>query len=182
MGRGPGRPWQIHVVAADGGPVEVLDPENVADPGWTPDGKALYIGGMSGSTSPILRFDLDSRRQTIVPGSHGFFSPRPSPDGRYLAALRSDSWTLMILDLGTGHWSALTTGPVAYPAWTTDGSWLHFHDLGASPSFRRIEPATRREEAVAPVGSLALTDGEWGAWTGLSPDGAPLLLHAPTGG
>jgi eukaryotic-like serine/threonine-protein kinase len=59
MGRGPGRPWQIHVVAADGGPVEVLDPENVADPGWTSDGKALYFGGMSGSTSPIFLFDLD---------------------------------------------------------------------------------------------------------------------------
>jgi len=182
MGRGPGRPWQIHVVAADGGPVEVLEPENVADPGWTSDGKALYFGGMSGSTSPILLLDLDSRRQTIVPGSHGLFSPRPSPDGRYLAALRADSWTLMILDLRTGHWSALTTGPVAYPAWTRDGSWLHFHDLGASASFRRIELATRREESVAAVGGLALADGEWGAWSGLSPDGAPLLLHAPTGG
>jgi eukaryotic-like serine/threonine-protein kinase len=52
MGRGPGRPWQVHVVAAEGGPVEVLAPENVADPGWTSDGKALYMGGMSGSSSP----------------------------------------------------------------------------------------------------------------------------------
>jgi hypothetical protein len=28
------------------------------------------------------------------------------------------------------------------------------------------------------VGQLALAGGEWGAWSGLAPDGAPLVLLA----
>jgi hypothetical protein len=175
-GRSPGGTWRIHLVSADGGPIEVLPPENVTDPGWTHDGQAILFGGLSSEPSTIFRWDLDSRRQTIVSGSSGLFSPRPSPDGRLLAALRQDSLVLVIQDVATGQWSQLTEDPVSYPAWTLDNAWLHFRSEGGGGRFYRIDPRSGRQEEVAAVVESALAGGEWGAWSGLTPDGAPLLL------
>ena len=109
-------------------------------------------------------------------GSQGLFSPRPSPDGRWLAALRQDSLELVLQDVATGQWSQLTDDPVTYPAWTLDSAWLHFRRSsgsgGSSASTRGV--AGRRR--WRPSRSSALAGGEWGAWSGLTPDGAPLLL------
>jgi hypothetical protein len=177
-GRAPGHSWQIYLVSRDGGPVDVLPPENVTDPGWTADGSALVFGPVSGTPGAILRYDLASGRQTLVPGSLGLFSPRPSPDGRYLAALTDGDYQLRLLDLGSGRWSKLGTG-VMYPAWTRDGSWLHFRrEENGLTSFSRLDPENQREEPVAEVGRLELSYGAFGAWSGLSPDGAPLVLMA----
>jgi eukaryotic-like serine/threonine-protein kinase len=179
--RTPGRPWQVYIVPADGGPVEVLPPENVADPGWTADGTALVFGPVSRTPGALRRWDLASGRQTLVPGSHGLFSPRTSPDGRYLAALTERTYDLKVLDLRSGEWSKLAAGAI-YPAWTRDGAWLYFRrDGGGGSSFWRVDPARRVEEAVAEVGPLSLPMGEWGAWSGLSPDGSPLVLLSQEG-
>jgi Tol biopolymer transport system component len=182
-GRAPGRPWQIHLVPAEGGPVEVLAPENVTDPGWTADGRAIVFGALAGLPGAIHALDLETRRVTIMPGSHGLCSPRPSPDGRYLAALRDGTWELMMLEVRSGRWSTLTGDPAAYPAWTRDGSWLHFRREGAAgTSFSRIDPATGREEQVLAPLRLLLAGGEWGAWSGVSPDAEPLLLRSNPAG
>ena len=174
-GKAPGRPWQIHVVAAEGGSMDVLPPEDVTDPGWTADGTGIVFGPASPVRGAIARWDLASRRQTLVPGSFGLFSPRPSPDGRYLAAL-DDSYRLRLLDLAAGEWSALGDGMATYPAWTRDGTWLHFRrDEPGDSSFRRIDPATHHDEPLTAVARL-LCENEWGSWSGLSPAGEPLFV------
>jgi Tol biopolymer transport system component len=179
--RAPGRPWRIHIIPAEGGPIEVLGPENVTDPGWTADGRAIVMGTLSQQPGPIFEWDLTSRRQTIVPGSDGLFSPRPSPDGRYLAALDAKTYALAIRDQRTGAWSRPRGGLVSYPAWTRDGSWLQVRRDGV---FSRIDPATGREETVASLGGAVMVGGEWGAWSGIAPDDAPLVLitRDPSGG
>ncbi|HEX6739639.1 MAG TPA: protein kinase [Vicinamibacteria bacterium] len=178
--RAPERPWQVHLVAAEGGPVEVLPPENVGDPGWTADGKGIVFGPVSGTKGAIVTWDLATGRQTLVPGSYGLFSPRPSPDGLYLAALSQDSYELRVLDLAAQRWTSLGTGVgVIYPAWSRDGSWIHFRrDDGGGTAFYRVDPASHREQPLGAVDGLALASGEWGAWSGLAPDGAPLVLLA----
>jgi Tol biopolymer transport system component len=175
-GRSPGGPWRIHIVGADGGEAQVLPPPNVTDPGWIPDGKSIVYSGALDEPAAILLWDLGSGLQKMVPGSEGLFSPRPSPDGRHLAALRKDSMELLILDRSTGRWSQRTDHAVAYPVWTPDGAWLHFRREGANAGFFRIDPVTGREDRVAPLGDGALVGGEWGAWSGLTPEGAPLCL------
>ena len=179
-GHVPDRPWQVHIVPSDGGPIEVLAPENVTDPGWRPDGRALLIGTLSNVPGPIFEWELDSGRQTIVPGSHGLFSPRPSPDGRYLAALDVKTWQVAIRDQATGAWSRYGSSGAAYPAWTRDGSWLHFRRDAA---FSRIDPASGREEPIAALQGAIPVGGEFGSWSGLTPDGSPVALVTidPTG-
>jgi Tol biopolymer transport system component len=172
-GHAPGRPWQIHIIPADGGAIEVLGPENVIDPGWTPDGRSIVMGTLSAEPGPIFEWDLESRRQTIVPGSHGLFSPRPSPDGRFLAALDVKTWQVALRDQRTGAWSRPGARGASYPAWTRDGSWLYVRRDG---DFSRIDPTSGREEHVAGLGDTVLAGGEWGAWSGLGPDDAPLVL------
>jgi len=171
--RAPGRPWQVYVVPAEGGPMEILAPENVTDPGWTSDGRSIVMGAVSNQPGAIFEWDLESRRQTVVPGSHGLFSPRPSPDGRYLVALDAKSYQLALRDQRTGTWSRPQPGGVSYPAWSRDSSRLYVRRHGG---FSRIDPATGREETVAALDGAILVGGEWGAWSGLGPDDTPLVL------
>jgi eukaryotic-like serine/threonine-protein kinase len=171
--RTKGRPWQIHIVPADGGPVEVLSPENVGDPNWSPDGRTLFMGAVTGHPGPIREWDVEKQRQTLVPDSHGLFSPRPSPDGRYLAALDLQTYELAIRDQRTGTWTRRHRGAVAYPAWSRDGSWLL---VRRNDGFSRVDPASGREEPLARLGGILLAGGEWGAWSGIGPDDTPLVL------
>lgn len=167
------RPWQVHIVPAGGGPIEVLPLENVGDPNWSPDGRTLFVGAVTGHPGPILEWDVESRRQTLVPDSHGLFSPRPSPDGRYLAALDLETYELAIRDQRSGAWTRRLSGPVSYPSWSRDGSWLQ---VRRDDGFGRVDPASGRETPLARLGGVVPAGGEWGAWSGIAPDDAPLVL------
>jgi hypothetical protein len=170
-------PWQIHIVSANGGGEETLPPVGVTDPGWEPDGKTLVFGSLMGGRAGISRWDLASGRSTLVPGSEDLFSPRPSPDGRFLAAIRTRGSQLVVFDTQVGRWSTLTQDGATYPAWTLDGTWLSFRRSGGSAGFYRVDPRTRREERVTAIEESAMAAGEeWGAWSGLTPDGSPLML------
>jgi hypothetical protein len=160
-------------VPADGGPIEVLAPENVGDPNWSADGRRIFMGAVTGHPGPIREWDLESQRQTLVPDSHALFSPRPSPDGRYLAALDLQTYELAIRDQRTGTWTRRHSGAVAYPSWSRDASWLL---VRRNDGFVRVDPESGREEPVAPLGGVVLAGAEWGAWSGIGPDDTPLAL------
>jgi len=51
--------------------------------------------------SQIRILDLTTQKVSTVSGSDGMFSPRWSPDGRYLAALSTISGWLMFYDFQT---------------------------------------------------------------------------------
>jgi tRNA A-37 threonylcarbamoyl transferase component Bud32 len=167
------RPWQIHIVPADGGSIEVLPPENVGDPNWSPDGRTIFMGAVTGHPGPIREWDVETRRQTLVPDSDALFSPRPSPDGRYLAALDLKTYELAIRDQRTGSWTRRHPGTVAYPSWSRDGSWLL---VRRGEGFSRVDPGSGKETPVARLGGVVLAGGEWGAWSGIAPDDTPLVL------
>ena len=52
----------------------------------------------------ISLLDLNTHQLSTIPGSSGLFSPRWSPDGRYLAALSSDFKNLMLYDFHEQKW------------------------------------------------------------------------------
>jgi Tol biopolymer transport system component len=99
------------MVSVEGGEPEMLldAPGNEADPGWSPDGSSIVFGYLSEGDSPtgkaIRILNLETGAVSTVPGSTGLFSPRWSPDGRYLAAMPLDRQKLLLLDMTSGEWT-----------------------------------------------------------------------------
>ena len=88
--------------------------------------------------------DLRSKQVSTVPGSEGMYSPRWSPNGRFPAALPTDSQKLMIFDFTTHQWSALVNRRIGYPSWSKDSKYISFDDASFTedPAFTELRYLT----------------------------------------
>jgi eukaryotic-like serine/threonine-protein kinase len=174
-----GEPGKIYVVSAQGGtPQQLLpgDPEPKQDPDWSPDGDKIIFGSVPADTDSALRvLDLNTHQVSALPGSRGLFSPRWSPDGRYIVAMPADSLSLVIFDFQTGKWSQLARARAAFPNWSRDGQYVYFLRWLDHPAVLRVRMSDREVEPVSDLTDLPAT-GNIGPWLGLGPDDAPLLL------
>ncbi|MEJ2006850.1 MAG: protein kinase [Acidobacteriota bacterium] len=175
----PGKLVRSYLVSTDGGTPRGLlsdDARSQSDPVWSPDGSSVaFSGGASSPESAIHILDMKSRKISTLSGSKGLFSPRWSPDGRYIAALPADSLGLRLFDFKTQKWSVLTTSSVAFPSWSHDGKYIYYLRLGQGPSVLRIRIPGGKIEQVASLKDFQMT-GYYGLWLGLAPDDSPLLL------
>ena len=101
MGASRREPGKLALISRDGGAPEQVIPDS--EDSHRPDRPHLVAGwkrdhlrtGPASQTGvermELLRVDLRTRKVTPVPGSEGLYSPRWSPDGRYLAAFPVDS-------------------------------------------------------------------------------------------
>jgi Tol biopolymer transport system component len=119
--------------------------------------------------------DIKSGQVTSVPDSQGLFSPRWSPDGRYLAALHTDSSGLTLFDFKTQKWTTLIKGLVAYPSWSRDGHFIYFLRIITNPAVDRVSVPSGKIEQIEDLKQFQMT-GTYGFWLGLTPQDAPLLL------
>ena len=175
---------KIFLISAKGGVGHELLAENLdqADPEWSPDGKQIVFAHLSTNLEQvsIQVLDLDSNQVSTVPGSQGLFSPRWSPDGRYLAALPCDSKKIVIFDSKSQKWTdwVSESGLHGYPAWSRDGSYLYFDSyLTETPGYYRIKLGQTRPELVVDLKDLKRNFGQKGTWSGISPDDSPLFLR-----
>ncbi len=179
----PGRPWTIDMVSAEGGnPSSAVPGElNVGDVGWSVDGRMLVFGSVTWEDARAIAihlFDLRTRQVSTLPGSEGLFSPRWSPDGRYLAATTADSQKLMLFDFETRKWAELARVPIGYPVWSRDGNFIYFDNLSTSePAILRVRISDRTIEQAASLKNVRRAVGAFAAWSGLGPDDAPLVLR-----
>ncbi len=181
FGHPPGEHFQLYLISPDGGSPELLyhNDTNLADPSWSPDGKSLAFGenSLNNQGSAIYTIDLKTRTATKLPGSDGLYSPRWSPNGRYIAAISLDSLKLMLFDLNTQKWSELARIFVAYPNWSRDGRYLYFDGiLDNKESFFRVQASGGKPERLFSLDGFQAASGPFGIWTGLAPDGTPLLV------
>jgi dipeptidyl aminopeptidase/acylaminoacyl peptidase len=170
----------IYVIPSMGGLAERLLPSDhiQVDVGWSPDGKSLVFGAVLDPKAGISVVDLDSRRVSTLPGSEGLYSPRWSPDGRYISGTTVGSQKLMLFDTATRSWTKPCDRLVAYPSWSHEGRYLYFHNpwTGKDNRIARLRVSDNSIETVAEVNSAvrstALTVGQW---FGLTPDDSPVL-------
>ena len=174
-----GKPGKIYLVSVDGGsPRQLLpgDPEPKQDPDWSPDGDKLIFGSVPADKDSALRvLDLKAHDVSALPGSRGLFSPRWSPDGRYIVAMPADSLSLVLFDFQTQKWSQLAKVRAAFPNWSRDGQYIYFLRWLDNPAVLRVRISDRKVEQVSDLTNLP-TIGNIGPWLGLGPDDSPLLL------
>jgi Tol biopolymer transport system component/DNA-binding winged helix-turn-helix (wHTH) protein len=184
MAEEPGKPWKLYLLDAEGGkPVPLLHEErNEADPNWSADGKTLVFGRppdrMDSERQPkaIYLYDLESHRVTEVAGSTGLFSPRLSPDGRWIAAIRLDQHALLLFDRKSGQWSTLTTHGVGDPYWSHDGQFIYFQDfLETGKPIYKIAVGSGKVEQAATISDLRPIAASDYRLIGLAPGDLPIV-------
>jgi Tol biopolymer transport system component len=174
-----GKTERIYLVSPEsGGPQQLVpnDAESQIDPGWWPDGGKILFSSIPPYTTSIRVLDLKSHQISALPGSEGLFSPRLSPDGRYVAALTSDSLSIRLFDFVGQKWLELFKGSAAYPSWSRNGQYIYFLHWPDDPSVLKVRIRDGRVDRVVDLNNFRMT-GYFDFWMGLASDDSPLLLR-----
>jgi serine/threonine protein kinase/Tol biopolymer transport system component len=182
-----GRPWNIYVVPAKGGPTQELLPNDQAHeyPDWLPNGESIvYSTPASSQGSPlqdsgIFVLDLTTRKTTKVPASDGFRNPRVAFGGRYLAAISEDLKKVMLFDFQTRDWREIANAGKSfyYLDATRDGKYLYFQDLGeAGQPLYRVRAGDWKLERAMSFKSLLQAGVLRCRFMGLTSDRSPMIL------
>jgi dipeptidyl aminopeptidase/acylaminoacyl peptidase len=176
-------PTPAYIVAAAGGnPQRLLpeDHESHTDPNWSADGKKIVFSTATpfNPNGNVRILDLATHQITAVAGSERIYSPRWSPDGRFIAAMPVGGNGLKIFNLASQHWSELVQkDSVGFPSWSRDSQFIYFLRIlpnGNKGAFR-IRVSGGPPERIADLNSIHL--GGWWGWVGLDPNDNPLVLR-----
>jgi Tol biopolymer transport system component/DNA-binding winged helix-turn-helix (wHTH) protein len=178
MAREPGKAWQIYLTGANGGELQPLlrDGRNAAD------GKSLVFGrvndvmGKENAARTLHILHLDSGQLDQVPDSDGLFSPRWSPDGRYIAALTLDQRQVRLFDMATHTWTRLAVPSGADPVWTSDSRALFLHaSLDPAQPIERVSIPDGKVTEVVRLAESRENDAVDYVFGGLTLDNRPLI-------
>jgi Tol biopolymer transport system component len=182
-----GKDLGIYLVSSDGGtPKELAEGMNKVDPTWSPDGNSLALGQLPGMQPGTQRIKIDisvlevaSGKLRTLPGSEELRAPRWSPDGRYLAAVSRNADRLMLFDFKTQRWTDLANTTVNSPSWSRDSKYIYFDNYPAQkgPAMLRVRVSDDKLESVLGLTDIRRAAGFPSVWSGVDPDGAPLVVR-----
>jgi Tol biopolymer transport system component len=173
---------KTYVVSSAGGTPRLLLPEDngaQADPDWSPDGQRIAFSSSAQAKSPgmVYLLDVATHHVSTLPGSEGFYTPRWSPDGRFIEAQSGNELSLKIFDLVTQRTWVMETGMAAVlHAWSRDGRFIYVESTLDHPGIYRIPAQGGKPEMVVDLKGFLHT-GTFGRYFTLDPTDAPLLLH-----
>ena len=178
------RGLKAYVISSQGGTPQPVVPEEKggqSDPSWSGDGHRIVFSTLTaiGAFNSVLRVvDLVSHQVTTLPGSEGVWSPRWSPNGRFIAGLYTGpTGGLKIFDFETQRWSgAQRTGEVNFPTWSSDSRFIYFLLPTGDPGVFRVRVSGGDAERVVDLKGFRYT-GAFNLWMGLDPTDTPLLLR-----
>jgi Tol biopolymer transport system component/DNA-binding winged helix-turn-helix (wHTH) protein len=168
-----------YIVSSQGGAPRPILPEDngsEANPDWSPNGRRIVFDSWTGNAPEIRIVDVASGKVSTLPGSEDEWSPRWSPDGRFIAALGAGASNLTIFDVETQRWSVVQREEIGLPAWSRDGRFLYFLSINDGRGVFRIRPTGGKVERVVDLKEFHAT-GVFGYWMGLDPDDVPMLLR-----
>jgi Tol biopolymer transport system component/DNA-binding winged helix-turn-helix (wHTH) protein len=175
---------EIYIVSSHGSPPRRLLPEFKGPHGdgdWSADGKQIVFASPGGwaDNSVLHIFDISTGRVSTLPGSTGRFSPRWSPDGRYIAALSSlDSRSLSIFDIRTHQWTILFENfEHRFPEWSKDSKFIYFaHYEGGEQGLFRVPVTGGVPEQIVDLKDWH-SAGWFEFWMGLDSTDTPMILR-----
>ncbi len=183
MARVPGEPWAVYSIDPSGGSPERLSEselKSVGDPSFSPDGTSILFGGLpflmgANDRHPLEVVDVATKSVRSVSQSDQLYSPRWSPDGRYIVALTFDQKKLMLYDVAHQTWKALATMAISDPIWTSDSKAVYFQAYKAdNQPIYRVSLSDGRLEVVGDISCGA--EATRCFLSGLEPDNTPLVL------
>jgi hypothetical protein len=84
----------------------------------------------------------------------------------------------MLFDFSSGQWSELLKTDVGWMTWSQDSKYIYFDSvLSEHPAFYRVRVADRKLERIADLKGFRGVVLFGIPWSGVTPDGAPLLLR-----
>jgi Tol biopolymer transport system component/DNA-binding winged helix-turn-helix (wHTH) protein len=183
----PGEGWHIYLIGSEGGTPQPLlaSEQSQTDVNWSPDGNSLVFGASDvRNKEPIQTMDLRSKIVSALPGSSGFFSPRWSPDGRFIAAMTKETvFKLMLFDFSSRKWTEVFGSQMSYPSWSHDGKYIYFQNWKdpvkhTGERIARLRLSDRKVQNIVDIKDVGrLTTGTIIDWFGLAPDDSPLFAR-----
>jgi Tol biopolymer transport system component/DNA-binding winged helix-turn-helix (wHTH) protein len=192
MAREPGKAWQIYLISGNGGDPEplLIESRNAADPSFSPDGQSIVFGRVNDAmgkenasrTLQILHLQPNGHPRSdpgaieVIPGSENLFSPRWSPDGRYIAALTLDQRQVRLYSVATRTWSRLPVPSGADPVWSSDSRYLFLHaSLDPAQPIDRVSIPDGHVEELVRLADSRQNDAVDFVFGGLTRDNRPLI-------
>jgi WD40 repeat protein len=184
MGKRAGRDarWRIYIVPSPGGSLDEPLPhgDDQGVPTWSGDAHSLIFGDLKAPAgfehALIHELDLRTCALSTIPAPVGLWTPRVSPDGKYLAAVSYDNQSLYLRDNRSGTWRKRASFDfLEEPVWSRDSAWIQFvvrYHAGRVALFR-IDPAQGPAKKTVDV-SASEFEQVGATWFGIGPDGSPL--------
>ncbi len=133
------------------------------------DSKSIVYAGSWSADSDIRILDLSTMQSQTIPGSKGLWSPRMSPDGKYIVAGTSEALPrLMLYSFADQKWQLLPGGKHnGFQAWSHDSKYVYAYDV------RRAIETVASLEGVSWTADRLRTNG----WFDLTPDDRIMILR-----
>jgi Tol biopolymer transport system component len=177
-----------YIIPSQGGtprPLLPEDNEGQGEPNWSPDGHKIVFSTLEtvGEKLRVFNFslrvlDLASHQITTLPGSEGMWSPRWSPNGRFIAGLYAGpAGGMKIFDFETQRWSVVQlTRRCSFPTWSSDSQFIYYVHTLDDPGVFRVRVSGGNAERVVDLKGFRYT-GAFTLWMGLDPTDTPMLIR-----